>query len=185
MGGGLGATSLGCKQNEEAMDNNFIVSVCAIIIALASLGVAIWQGRVTRKHNILSVKPLPDILTSNFENRIAVTLENNGTGPLIIKKFRAYLGNESKSNIIDWMPNLPNGYYWSNWLKNFDECAIKPYDSKILLEFKLELEDKYKTEIRDNIRKALSKVSIEFEYTDIYDNNMMFPLHFLTAFERN
>lgn len=165
------------------MDNNIIVSICAIIIALASLGVAIWQGSVTRKHNILSVKPIPDILTSNFENKIAITLENNGAGPLIIKKFRAYVGNESKTNIIDWMPNIPNGYYWSNWLQNFENCAIKPYDSKILLEFKLELEDKNQTEIRDNIRKSLSKVSIEFEYTDIYENKMYFPLHVLSAYE--
>ncbi len=165
------------------MDNNIIVSICAIIIAIASLGVAIWQGKVTRKHNMLSVKPLPDIFTSNYENKIAVTLENNGTGPLIIKKFRAYVGNESKSNIIDWMPNIPSGYYWSNWLENFENCAIKPYDSKILLEFKLDLGDKNQTEIRDNIRKSLSIVSIEFEYTDIYENKMYFPLHFLSAFE--
>ncbi|PJB00213.1 MAG: hypothetical protein CO128_01155 [Ignavibacteriales bacterium CG_4_9_14_3_um_filter_30_11] len=70
------------------MDNNFIVSICAIIIALASLAVTIWQGVIIRKHNILSVKPIPDILTSNFE-----------------------------------------------------DCAIKPFESKILLEFKLNLED--------------------------------------------
>ena len=108
---------------------NIILSISAIVIALASLIVTIWQGIITRKHNILSVKPLPDILTSNYENRLAVTLENNGTGPLIIKDFRAFIDDRSRSNIIDWMPKLPEGHYWSAWLRNFNDCAIKPFES--------------------------------------------------------
>jgi hypothetical protein len=151
------------------MDNNIIVSISAIIIALASLVATIWQGKITRKHNILSVKPIPDILTSDFEDKIAVTLENNGTGPLIIKTFKAIISDKSKSNVIDWMPNLPDGYYWSNWLRDFEGCAIKPFESKVLLEFKLNNEDEKQREIRDDIRRALSKVSIKFEYTDIYN----------------
>jgi len=130
---------------------------------------------------MLSVKPIPDILTSDFENKIAVTLENNGTGPLIIKSFKACVGDKSKSNVIDWMPSIPDGYYWSNWLRNFEDCAIKPFESKILLEFKLNIEDEIQREIRDNIRNALSKVSIEFCYTDIYNTKMYFPLRFLSS----
>jgi hypothetical protein len=163
------------------MESNFILSLSAIFIALASLVATIWQAKITREHNILSVKPIPDILTSNFENRIAVTLENNGTGPLIIKKFEAIVSNKSKSNIIDWMPNLPEGIYWSNWLKDFEGCAIKPFESKLLLEYKLDIQDKEQTKARDIVREALSKISIEFEYTDIYNTKMHFPLHFLSS----
>jgi hypothetical protein len=163
------------------MDSNFIVSISAIFIALASLAVTIWQGIITRKHNILSVKPIPDILISNFENKIAVTLENKGTGALIIKSFRAYCGNESKSNIIDWMPILDDGIYWSNWLRDFEGSALKPLESKVLLEFTLDDHDKKQTEARDIIRKSLSKISIEIEYTDIYNTKMFFPLHFLSS----
>jgi len=162
------------------MDNNIIVSISAIIIALASLVATIWQGKITRKHNILSVKPIPDILTSDFEDKIAVTLENNGTGPLIIKTFKAIISDKSKSNVIDWMPNLPDGYYWSNWLRDFEGCAIKPFESKVLLEFKLNNEDEKQREIRDDIRRALSKVSIKFEYTDIYNTRMYFPTRILS-----
>ena len=163
------------------MESNFIVAISAITIALASLIVTIWQGIVTRKHNILSVKPIPDILTSNFENKIAVTLENNGTGPLIIKTFRAIVGEEIKSNLVDWMPDIPAGYYWSNWLRNFEGCAIKPFESKLLLEFKLDENDNRQAEIRDNIRNALTKMSIEFEYTDIYNTIMIFPTRSLSS----
>lgn len=163
------------------MDSNFIVSISAIFIALASLAVTIWQGIITRKHNILSVKPIPDILISNFENRIAVSLENKGTGALIIKSFKAYCGKESKSNIIDWMPILPNGIFWANWLRDFEGSALKPLESIVLLEYTLDHRDKKHTEARDIIRKSLSKISIEFEYTDVYNTKMFFPLHFLSS----
>lgn len=163
------------------MDCNLIVSFSAIFIAVATLAVTIWQGIITRKHNILSVKPIPDILISNFENRIAVTIENKGTGALIIKSFRAYCGNESKSNIIDWMPILPNGIYWSNWLRDFEGSALKPLESKVLLEFTLDHKNNNQAEARDIIRKSLSKISVEFEYTDVYNNKMNFPLHFLSS----
>ena len=161
------------------MESNFILSLSAIFIA--SLAATIWQAKITREHNKLSVKPIPDILTSNFENRITITLENNGTGPLIIKTFKAIIGNQSKSNIIDWMPNLPNGIYWSNWLRDFEGCAIKPFESKLLLEYRLDLQDETQTKVRNIIREALSKISIEFEYTDIYGTKMNFPLRFMSA----
>ena len=104
------------------MHSELICSICAILIALTSLAVAIWHGSITRKHNILSVKPLPDILVSNYRNRIAISIENNGIGPLIIKNFRAYVGDESKSNLIDWMPHVPDGCDLSyHWLRDFEK----------------------------------------------------------------
>ena len=162
------------------MDCNFIISVCSIIIALAALITTIWQGLITRKHNRLSVKPIGDILANNFEDKIDVILENKGTGPLIIKSFRAIVNNESKSNLIDWMPNLPNGFNWSNWLKDFEGTALKPLESITLLEFKLDFREEKQRKIRDNIRKALCKICIEFEYKDIYNNTFYFPLHCLS-----
>ncbi|MCK9426465.1 MAG: hypothetical protein M0Q21_10540 [Ignavibacteriaceae bacterium] len=162
------------------MDNNTIIAMSSVIIALAALVATIWQGLITQKHNRLSVKPIGDILANNFEDKIEVILENKGTGPLIMKSFRAIVGNESKSNVIDWMPNLPEGFRWSNFLKDFEGSAFKPFESNILVEFSLDLRDEKRIEIRDNIREALSKICIEFEYTDIYNNKMYFPLHCLS-----
>ena len=165
------------------MNTDLIVAYSAIFIALASLFVTIWQGIITRKHNRLSVKPLPDIHTQNFENKIAVLLENNGTGPLIIKSFRAIVGNDYKSNINDWMPQLPPDCYWSTWLRNFENSAVKPFESKNLLEFRLDERDALQVEYRDKIRETLSKIIIEMEYSDIYDTKMYFtPRHLSSAF---
>lgn len=163
------------------MGSNLIISVSAIIIALASFIVTIWQGIISRKHYRLSVKPIPDILLSNFEDRITVNLENKGTGPFIMKSFRAYVGNESKTNVIDWMPDLPDGCLWSNWLKDFEGAAFKASESKALVEYSLDTEDALEVQARDIIRKALSDVSIEFDYTDIYGTKMCFPLHLLSS----
>jgi hypothetical protein len=162
------------------MDSNTIIAISSVIIALLALVTTIWQGLITRKHNCLSVKPIGDILANNFEDKIEVILENKGTGPLILKSFRAIVGYESKSNLIDWMPNLPDGFHWSNWLKDFEGSALKPFESISLLEFTLNFREEKQRVIRNNIRNSLTKVCIEFEYTDIYNNKFYFPLHCLT-----
>jgi len=59
-------------------------------------------------------------------------------------------------------------------------AAFKSFESSILVEFSLDLGDEKQREVRDNIRKALSKICIELEYTDIYNNKMCFPLHCLS-----
>jgi hypothetical protein len=163
---------------------NITVSICAAIIALLSLFATIWQCFVTRRHNILSVRPIPDVVVSNCDGRVAVSIENNGIGPLLMKNFKAVLGNEHKNNIIDWMPALPKEIYWSKWLRSFENSTIKPSDSIVLLEFKLDPENEEHVKTRNMIKQALSDLSIEFEYTDIYENKMYLPSFPLTAFKR-
>jgi hypothetical protein len=66
-----------------------IVSISSIVIALAALFVACWQGHLARTHNRLSV--LPNLQTHTDENNagntgtIELTLSNSGIGPAIIK----------------------------------------------------------------------------------------------------
>ncbi|NOX88762.1 MAG: hypothetical protein GXO77_07030 [Calditrichaeota bacterium] len=61
-----------------------IVSLSAIIIALASIVVTTWQGIETRKHNRLSVRPRLEIIFESGKNSFGYVLMNNGLGPAII-----------------------------------------------------------------------------------------------------
>ena len=45
------------------------------------------------------------------------------------------------------------------------------------------MDDEVQRNIRDNIRKALSKIRVEFDYTDIYGNEKYFPIHLLSSFD--
>lgn len=71
-------------------------SIGAILVSFCALGLTIWQGILTRKHNILSVKPYLDITWSNIEaERLACTLENNGIGTAFLNEITYfYQGQE-------------------------------------------------------------------------------------------
>ncbi len=161
------------------MNQEFYIFV-SLFIAFISILLTAFILYENYKHNRLSVKPIPDLFASNFVNRITVSLENKGIGPYIIKSFRVIKGNEIKSNIIEWMPVLPDGIYYSNFLKDFEGTAVKPSESIILFEFILKSSDERQLVLLDTIRNILSEIGIEFDYTDIYERKMTFPLHFLS-----
>jgi hypothetical protein len=78
------------------------------------------------------------------------------------------------------MPVLPDGIYYSNFLKDFEGTAVKPSESIILFEFILKSSDERQLVLLDTIRNILSEIGIEFDYTDIYERKMTFPQHFLS-----
>ncbi|MBN1969777.1 MAG: hypothetical protein JXR48_13480 [Candidatus Delongbacteria bacterium] len=88
------------------MENNKtdrIISYSAIVIALASIIISIWQGIETRNHNRLSVTPRLNITYHAKSNEIKFKVKNNGLGPALIrdctisfdgKKYKSYGPNE-------------------------------------------------------------------------------------------
>jgi len=66
-----------------------LIACCAVVMALSSLLVAIWQGRLMLIHNKLSVKPLLvwTRRTSHDDHSITLnfSIRNVGIGPAIIK----------------------------------------------------------------------------------------------------
>lgn len=72
-----------------------IVSASAILIALASMIVTIWQGLEERKHNRLSVRPKLEISYA-YQSGVGYyfSLENKGLGPANIINMTVYWDNE-------------------------------------------------------------------------------------------
>ena len=65
-----------------------ISSICAVFISIVSLVFAIISSFIQMKHNKNSIKPITDIRVQDYEDLLAVRIENVGTGPLVIKKLR-------------------------------------------------------------------------------------------------
>ena len=66
-----------------------------LVIAVAAIGLAIWEGAENRRHNRLSVLPrLGAEINSGREGSsefIRMAVESTGLGPAVIKTFRIYL----------------------------------------------------------------------------------------------
>lgn len=162
-----------------------IIALCAIAISLISLILSIITTSQNRKNNRLGLRPLAYILPPDYEDRIAVIIQNKGTGPLITKKIM-FLGenNVEKKYLIDFMPNLQEGYHWKTFTKA-SKFILRPSEEIILLEFKGDISDSNFIKQRNEIRKELNKTEIQIEYTSVFNESKPFKLKYkLTWFGR-
>lgn len=154
------------------------VSLVSILLAFASL----WMQR---RHNYKSLTPIASLPVGDYENLIEVKLRNTGVGPLIVKKFTARKGTQSKDNLISWMPETPEGIYWDTFYNDLAGLCVPPNETAIIIKLNGTLEDKTFVSFRDKVRNELSKISIEVEYRDIYKRNMPSKSRDLTWFGRH
>tara|TARA_Y100000815_G_C13321810_1_gene492583 strand:+ start:1368 stop:1904 length:537 start_codon:yes stop_codon:yes gene_type:complete len=167
------------KLLQEILDDpKATIALCAVIISFISLLLSIITSIFNRKNNRLGVRPLAYIYPPDFENRIAVILQNKGTGPLITKKIRfANENGVSKKYLLDLLPILGQGYYWSDYSKA-SKIVLRPSEEKVLLEFKGDHLNSGFIRNRDLIRKELSKIEIEIHYTSIFNECRPFKLKY-------
>lgn len=160
------------------IDVGVVISVTALLFAAISL-------QFQRKHNRLSVRPIAMIILGDFENELAVHLQNKGTGPLIIKKLSItdQSGRTNKA-IIDFFASDIYKVVWDVFVADIDGWAILPSETKTLIRLKGDSEDKEFVHSRDEIRKVLAQLQIELLYQDIYEKNMPKKVRKLDWFSR-
>jgi len=153
-----------------------IVAICALFVAIVSLVASIYFSWCARDHNRRSVKPLPFVLQSDFEDRIAVAIRNNGTGPMILQRVQAKNSTDGRSgHLIDLIPEPPAGLFFSNFNRVHQIRAIRPGDQVDLVDPPIVADDATAVAYRDELRKALGHMTVEVTYSDIYETR--FPVY--------
>jgi len=77
-------------------NNSDYIAIASAIVALCALGTSLWQGYVTRTHNVLSVRPYLDLLISQKRGEpFGIEIQNNGTGPAILISIIAIVNGKS------------------------------------------------------------------------------------------
>ena len=140
-----------------------ITSMCAVIISTLSLVLTIVTSSLQIRHNKNSIKPIADIRVQDYENMIAIRIENVGTGPLVVKKLRFIRDNDNReySSLIEMMPSINEP--WVTFFEEADGWKI-PVDRKIdLIELNPLLE-----KTKESVRRALSTITVLLTYTDVY-----------------
>jgi hypothetical protein len=142
----------------------------AFLISCMSLWISVATLRHQKKHDALSLRPLPEITVADYETRLRVTLRNNGVGPMIVTRLVAGNGAEVRDQILAWMPDLPDELAWSNFSGSVDGRSISPDAAIVLLELTGNAEDPDFADVRDSVRAALCGLTVNVEYTDVYNN---------------
>ena len=70
------------------------LSVSAMIIAIASIAISIWEGYTVRKHYHLSISPKLDWVFSSTPNEAGYVLSNKGLGPAMVTSRHIYIDGE-------------------------------------------------------------------------------------------
>lgn len=150
-----------------------LIATLALIVSIVSIFIGAIALKIQRTHNRKSVKPIGNIMFSDYENNLAVNIKNSGVGPLIIKNLKVKNKNkEIKNNIIDFMPPHPPDLPWSNYFANPIDFVIPPGEKLNLIKLSTEDITELFATFRDDVRRALMDLSIELEYKDIYDKTM-------------
>lgn len=144
----------------------------ALLVSGVSVCISVWAVRSERRHNELSVRPLAEITVADYENSLRVKLRNHGIGPMIVTKVTVSDGVSTKPTLLDWMPDLPGGRHWTNFTDQISDRTLSPGSELVLLELaEDEGEDDF-ARCRDLVRPALAKLTVNVEYTNIYNTVM-------------
>jgi hypothetical protein len=161
------------------------IATLAFIVSIISLVVAVHALKHQRKHNVLSVTPLPEVTVADYEDSLRVKLHNNGSGPMIVISLSANKGSETRSSLIDWMPVLPNGRLWNHFTHAIANRSLQPGKEIVLLELSEIEGERDFTECRDGCRRALWLLTVTVSYTDIYRTKFPAYTKSLEWFGRN
>jgi hypothetical protein len=145
-----------------------VLALFALVVSIISVYVSIRALSIQRRHNILSVSPLPEITVADYENSLRLKIRNNGTGPLIVQNISFWKNKVSKDYIMEWMPKLPSGRAWTTFSHSLKNRTLAPNSEIIILEL-----TEYENEIgyahcRDLTRMALCQLEARVQYSDIY-----------------
>ena len=172
----------------QGLDAGEVIAIAAVGVAVASFIATILTYLSQKKHNQLSVRPLADVLLSDFRNRVAVSVINKGVGPLIIKdlifKSEEKILEPQKEGLVSLLPEMRQGYAWKAFTRLGQGSIISPGEKRVLVELQWDPDDYQADEHAMRVRNVLSNISINIDYTDLYKSKVFKMVKDLDWFSR-
>ena len=150
-----------------------VASAIAAVVAVLMSALAVYVSYVTlkhqRRHDVLSVRPIPIVTVADFEDSVRVKIRNHGSGPMIVRRVHVNDGESLKESLVECMPELPPDMLWTNFVGQVSDRGLLPGSEIVLLQLDGEHADENFTQARDAIRDALAPLTVIVDYTDIYE----------------
>ncbi|MDX9672271.1 MULTISPECIES: hypothetical protein [unclassified Pseudomonas] len=161
-----------------------LAAIIAVLVSIYAVRVSAKSAEQQQRHNTLTVKPIPEVTVTDYENSLQVKLRNHGSGPLLIRAFSATFHGRSCKSLIECMPDI-GGRHWTNFSGVIDGRALLPGKEIVLIELTASQGETSFNISRDHARLALSETEIVVEYSDIYDSIFLPYKKSLSWFGRN
>ena len=154
------------------MDANTVIAICGVVIAVSSLGVSAYVAWATRKHNRLSVRPLPGLTTTFVVGATAgPRLTNSGLGPARIIRSQLRFGDDQFGEF-----NKPNVDAFRGRLER-EGLAVRPHAATLggqpfldtdYQQFLLSIDRYDPSEHGEFARLIEGQLRLEIQYESIY-----------------
>lgn len=168
------------KQIIELLNSNSALTtawtaIAALFVSFLSIVLTTLSLWMQRTHDRKSVLPIGNFVIGDYEHDVLVRLRNDGNGPLIIENvtvFNTEKPSDSKSSIIDFMPDLPGKCMWETFVGDITGHVLSPQNELTLIELKGDPAHKVFQAAKKIVRQALSTLSVEITYRNIYDDRI-------------
>lgn len=173
--------------NAVAAFGSAILAAVACLISFISLYVSHRTAKHQENHDRMSVRPLVYVALGDYENRLYVKIQNNGVGPLILKRITVEGAAEPNKPLIEAMPELPQKAAWTNFVEEITGRSVPPGGEVFLVDLEegSSASRAYFTLARDLVRVALGPLTVKVEYTDVYDQSLPIAVRKLDWFHRH
>jgi hypothetical protein len=157
-----------------------VAAIASAVIAFCALFFSMFVAQIQRKHNWLSVRPIPRINSLGACDAIGLNITNVGCGPLILSDVSFEKNGATEKNIrplyhqnLQYMPPTMAGH-------GFDGSAVTPNSNLNILMIGSNVPDARLPAEITRIKSELQGVVIKIRYTDIYKQKFDLFTHQLT-----
>lgn len=152
-----------CNATQSIFDATNI-ALAALVVSVLAFFLSFAQLIIQRVHNKKTVKPLGQLDFGDFPEKIYVHLVNNGIGPMIVTSLKFTKGKHTCDDIVQCLDLDPKIYDHVSINKDVSK-SVSPTGHLVVAELVYSGET---NDFKIDLRKQLSKISIEAVYKDIY-----------------
>jgi hypothetical protein len=158
------------------MSTEMIATIGTLVVAVAALGITVWQGWLMRKHNRLSVKPLLRIDRNAILGfPFNIVLANVGTGPAIFREVKIFVDGElivaDRRPVIETLVRIDLNPDDVKHFTIYPDEAFESGERHPLFQTNSTINGQLELARYDS---AFSRVSFTIEYASIYGEQFVF-----------
>lgn len=157
------------------MDAGTVTAVCATGISCLALAVSVSEGRATRRHSRLSVRPALAMRATRRDGIAGIRLQNVGLGPAVIITSRLALDGMP---LDGWTESgvsvVRTSFPYQTHASTFEDGAIVPTDYN---SFILSVDDYDSRAHGDFWHLIRNRVTVELQYESLYGGEKLLAVY--------
>jgi hypothetical protein len=166
---------------------NFI-ACCALFVSICSFILTIYTIWTQRRHDRLSVKPLVNIHVEDFPERITITVQNDGLGPMIIKSVECFKNGDVSQQNVGWPPITFRKSDFTilnatpRFTKGLEGCPILNGKFFVIFQHEIDPNNPNQTRLANITRDSFKELSVKVKYASIFDDEQFEKIISLEGF---